>query len=102
MVFDQNGQDKTNLWDFSDEELRVFLEGHRDLRIEAELRVRGERLLLACAKEEQEFRKSGKPKRPREEWPRLWQKEVEHVSIVLGVDLERVIELALKVEKELL
>ena len=95
------GQDKTNLGDFSDEELRAALESHQDLLIEAELRVRGERLLLAFAKEEQEFRKSGTPKRPRVEWTWLWQKEVEHVAIVLGVDLERVIELALKVEKEL-
>ena len=95
------GQDKTNLGDFSDKELRVVLEGHRDLHIEDELRLRGERLRLAQIEEEREFRKSGKPNRPPEEWPRLWQKEVEDVAIAFGVDLERVIELALKVEKEL-
>jgi hypothetical protein len=45
--------------------------------------------------------RAGKPKRPSEEWPRLWQTQVEDVAIVLGVELESVIELALKVEKEL-
>jgi|SRR5215471_21772681 len=95
-------QNKTNLRNFSDEELRAALEGHRDLHIEAELRGRGARLGIAQVEEEQEFRKSGKPKRPREEWRRLWQKEVADVATALRVDLARVTDLALQIEKELL
>jgi hypothetical protein len=96
------GQDKTNLRDFSDEELRAALEGHRDLHIEAELRARGARLGMAQVEEEREFRKSGKPRRLREEWQRLWQKEVADVATALGVDLARVTDVALQIEKELL
>ena len=95
-------QDKTNLQDLSDEELRAVLEGHRNLHIAAELRGRGAQLGIAQLEEEQEFRKSGKPKRPREEWQRLWRKEVADVATALGVDLARVTDLALQVEKELL
>lgn len=94
-------RDKTRLRDFSDMELDAFGECAQSLLVEAELKIRYARWNLARIEEELEFRKSGKSRRPEEEWVQLWRKETEDVATACGVSLGYVAEIALRLSKEL-
>jgi len=56
-----------------------------DFLVELELELRHSRLVLEMAREEQEFRKSGKSKRSPEAWEERWTEAVNEVARSYGL-----------------
>ncbi len=97
----QRERDQAGLKNLSDEDLQAVCQDARYSLVESELVLCSHKLILAQAAEEMEFRKSGKPKRPREDWRRQWFEAVSEIAAAHGLDLTIVWEVAKKVEAEL-
>jgi HPt (histidine-containing phosphotransfer) domain-containing protein len=78
----ENGGSLKNLSDQALTEVNKQLE---DFLVELELELRHCRLVLDMAREEQEFRKSGKSKRSPEAWEERWTEAVNEVARSYGL-----------------
>jgi hypothetical protein len=97
----QRARDEAGLKNLSDEELQTICKDVESSLVESEIIVCSRKLGLARAAEEMEFRKSGKPKRPPEDWRRQWFEDVSEIAAAHRLDPSIVWEVARKVESNL-
>jgi hypothetical protein len=97
-TMNQQKRDESGLKNLSEEELEIVRKGAEFEVVEAEITTLSRRLLLAVATEEKEFRTSGKPKRPAEDWRRQWFDGVTEIAAAHRLDPTIVWEVARKVE----
>jgi hypothetical protein len=94
----QRGRDEVGLKNLSDEELQGVCRDVEYEVVESEISLLSNKLLLAQAIEEKEFRNSGKPKRPPEDWRWQWFDAVNEIAATHRLDPSIVWEVARKVE----
>ena len=82
-------------------DLEAFCKEAKRELVETELTQRRLRLMIDKSEKEVEWRKSAKPKRPREEWQRLWFEDVLEVAKAHNMDLNMVCEIARNIEAKL-
>ena len=94
----EHERNEAGLKNLSDEELQTICKDVESSLVESEIILCSRKLGLARAAEEMEFRKSGKPKRPPEDWRRQWFEDVSEIAAAHRLDPSVVWEVARKVE----
>ena len=88
----ENGEG--SLKNLSDEQLQAVDRDAEDSLVESELGIHYWKLSRDRIREEAQFRTSGKPKRPPEEWDALWERAVREVGERHGLGPTEVWEVA--------